>query len=427
MIGVIPHKRGLLILQRVKDKIKDSEVYQNLCDEYEADLDIIDLIPMAFADLDVSARTEKGCIYFNQALEENELDHYMLHEAVHFFQQCYGDGPTQGSNNSEDYLDNEYEQEGFQAQTEYISETRGDDEAEAYVDKVLDHHDVNKSERNKKKKDLLELAYLTDVYKTAGIIELPDTMKKYLDMVTKTVAGWGLSLDVLQNQPDAIDFATNYAEAPLTKDFVGFTIPVMDLWVDKYMSQANLENITDWPLESGIRVIMSPDMTGEIKEQGLWSMTDDVLNIYLFPDLYTVTDAQSLRMAILNARITLQHEVRHAIQYLMRDLLSPHFGKGPGSGAYKGTTPTTPHFKRDRSVVHPDEFQTYLGDMIAYLKDELQYYDDLDATPAEIFETKKRVFDYFIETASFMKVLKKHDPVKYRKAVTELYKATMSE
>ena len=157
----ISHKETLPVLQKVREKIKESDVVADLCKEYGVGLDYIDLIPMAFVDLEVSARTEKGCIYFNTELLDGGFesdDHYMAHEIVHHFQQCFGDGPTRGSENSEDYLDNEYEQEGFQAQTEYLSETRDDESAVDYVEQVLEHHDVNEGDKAKRRKDLLNIA-----------------------------------------------------------------------------------------------------------------------------------------------------------------------------------------------------------------------------------------------------------------------------
>ena len=54
---------------------------------------------------------------------------------------------------------NEFEQEGFQNQTEYISDTQGDEEAEEYVEDLLDHHDIEgKKEREKRKDQLLSIA-----------------------------------------------------------------------------------------------------------------------------------------------------------------------------------------------------------------------------------------------------------------------------
>ena len=154
------HKELLPLLNKIKQKIKKSDTVKNMCEEYGEDVSIIDLVPMAFLELDVSAKTEKGCIYFNYDLVDrpNEIDHYACHELLHFFQQCFGDGPTKGSTDSEDYLDNEYEQEGFQAQTEYLSETRDDQAAVNYVEQVLNHHNVDDVDKAKRRKDLLNMA-----------------------------------------------------------------------------------------------------------------------------------------------------------------------------------------------------------------------------------------------------------------------------
>lgn len=155
------HKELLGVINAVRERVKDSDVYKDMCKEHGVSIDYIDVVPMAFDDINVSARTNKGCIYFNYALlndgDFDKEDHYMIHEMVHHFQQCFGDGPTEGST-KDDYLDNEYEQEGFQAQTEYLSETRDDETAEEYVDKVLDHHEVPEKEREKRRNDLLNLA-----------------------------------------------------------------------------------------------------------------------------------------------------------------------------------------------------------------------------------------------------------------------------
>ncbi len=148
------------LLDSIKAKIKTNDVYIDVCKEYEVEPDYIDLVPMYFSDLPVSGRTDHGIIYFNYKLldKPEELDHYALHEFVHVLQQCQGKVPTKGANDGE-YLDNKFEQEGFQAQTEYLSDTRGDSAAEKYIDKVLDHHDIdNKKEREERKKKLLHLA-----------------------------------------------------------------------------------------------------------------------------------------------------------------------------------------------------------------------------------------------------------------------------
>ena len=157
----IPKAKLLKIINDLKDKVRDHETVTDMFDEYGMDLDQLDLIPMAFADLEVSARTDHGVIFLNYRLLEDGLDkddHYFVHEMTHFCQQTTGTKPTKGADDG-DYLENEFEQEGFQNQTEYLSDTRGDEAAEEYVEKVLDHHEVDDpKERSKKRKDILNLA-----------------------------------------------------------------------------------------------------------------------------------------------------------------------------------------------------------------------------------------------------------------------------
>ena len=154
------HAEDLKILERVRNRVKKHPVIQEMFDEYGISLDEIDLIPMAFADLDVSARTAHGILYFNRKLREDDGfendDHYMVHEITHWLQQTTGDKPSKGAGHG-NYLDNEDEIEGFQNQVEFLSDTRGNGEPEKYVNQVLDHHAVNeKNERKERRDELME-------------------------------------------------------------------------------------------------------------------------------------------------------------------------------------------------------------------------------------------------------------------------------
>lgn len=152
-------KERLDLIDSVRQKLKKSETVQKLFKDFGVDLSEIDLIPICFKNIDVSARTEHAIIYLNTALLEKpgQIDHYLTHEINHFLQQTTGNKPTQGST-EDDYLDNPYEIEGFQNQTKYISETRGDEAAEEYINKVLQHHHVPSKEKEERKNQLLELA-----------------------------------------------------------------------------------------------------------------------------------------------------------------------------------------------------------------------------------------------------------------------------
>lgn len=165
----IPQKELRAKIEKVRDKIRNHDVVKDMFEEHDVDISEIDLIPMCFADIDVSARTDHGIIYFNTSLLDSEDafdddDHYMTHEITHFLQQTTGNKPTKGAEDGE-YLDNEYEIEGFQNQLEYIADTQGDKEAEDYVAQVLEHHEYSGAKADDKREELMDaVAYRKDIF-----------------------------------------------------------------------------------------------------------------------------------------------------------------------------------------------------------------------------------------------------------------------
>jgi len=148
----------LKLINKAKEHLKTDEVMQRICKEYDQSVDMIDLIPTTFKDLDVSAKTDHGVVYLNyKLLEDGDFlkDYsYLIHEYSHFFQQCFMSKPTKGADDGE-YLDNPYEIEGFVNQIEYIANELGEDEAHDYVDDLLDHHDIDDKEKDDKKETLM--------------------------------------------------------------------------------------------------------------------------------------------------------------------------------------------------------------------------------------------------------------------------------
>lgn len=175
------------LINKALNTLKSDEVVIKMFQENDLDIDEIFYIPICFVDdLDVSARTEHGIIYLNSKLKENfeENIHYLPHEITHFIQQTTGTKPTMGSTD-DDYLDNKYEQEGFQNQTKYIANNHGDEKAEEYIEKVLEHHDVPEDEKDERKKDLLATAQQLKLFvKENPVIEkddLADAIKDFSD------------------------------------------------------------------------------------------------------------------------------------------------------------------------------------------------------------------------------------------------------
>lgn len=156
-IKQIQPKMLLKLIQRGKDYLKKNKVMQEICNKYDFDINDIDLIPVRFGDIDVSARTDKGIVTLNwKLLADGDFFKdfmYLLHEFGHYIQQSKE--PTQSADDG-DYLLNPSEQEAFQYQVKYIDDQFGEDEAADYVEQVLDHHDEDGEERAKKKDILME-------------------------------------------------------------------------------------------------------------------------------------------------------------------------------------------------------------------------------------------------------------------------------
>ncbi len=147
----IPPKTLLKLIQRGKNFLKKNHIMQEVCDKYDFDIEDIDLVPVKFDDIDVSARTDRGVITLNwKLLTDGDFfkDYaYLLHEIIHFIQQS--NEPTQSADDG-DYLSNPHEQEAFQEQIRFIDDQFGKDEAEEYTEQVLDHHDEQGKERKEK-------------------------------------------------------------------------------------------------------------------------------------------------------------------------------------------------------------------------------------------------------------------------------------
>lgn len=157
----IPPKTLLKLIDKMKEFLKTHPIVVDMFKEYDIPIEELDLIPMKFGDLDVSARTDHGIITFSYKLlcDGNFFKDYMyaVHEITHFLQQTTGDKPTQGADDG-NYLDNPFEQEGFQRQIEYVDDMFGGNEAENYVEHLLDHHEVKESkDREDKKETLMEM------------------------------------------------------------------------------------------------------------------------------------------------------------------------------------------------------------------------------------------------------------------------------
>jgi hypothetical protein len=146
------------MIKKMREYLKQNQVVQDMFKEYKVDIAEIDFIPMMFGNLDVSAKTDHGIIIYNyKLLTDGDFFKdfsYGVHEMTHWLQQTTGSKATKSSDDG-NYLDNPYEQEGFQNQVEYIAKQFGESEAEQYVDDLLEHHDVDSKKEVEEKKETL--------------------------------------------------------------------------------------------------------------------------------------------------------------------------------------------------------------------------------------------------------------------------------
>jgi hypothetical protein len=158
VVKKFPYKTLNRFITKAKKYLKTDQVWIDICKEYGEEPDIIDLIPVMFGDLEVSAKTDHGIIILNyKLLTDGDFfkDYsYLIHEGTHVFQQCFGEKPTRSSDDGE-YLHNPAEQEGFANQVEYIDETFGKQEAENYVDDLLEHHEIDDKKEKRELEDIL--------------------------------------------------------------------------------------------------------------------------------------------------------------------------------------------------------------------------------------------------------------------------------
>jgi DNA topoisomerase-1 len=140
--------------------MKKNPIVQRIFKKYDLPISRIDEIDIDFADMDVSAKTKNGKIFLNARFIEDDgdfdEDHYLPHELTHYCQQVTDS--LKEDEMKKDYLDNRHEQEAFGNQVAYKADTEGKQEAERYVEQVLDHHSVKGKKRKKKRDELLSRA-----------------------------------------------------------------------------------------------------------------------------------------------------------------------------------------------------------------------------------------------------------------------------
>jgi hypothetical protein len=151
-------ERTIELLSEIKENLKTSDIAKEICKKYGYDIDIIDGIPIEFKDdLGSSAKTINSKISISDELIDAPIEkimRYAIHELVHALQhmQRYG---KEDPYKDKKYLDRPDEIEAFQSQIEFEAKEVGMDEAEDYVDDLLDYHDIPENDKDDKKEELM--------------------------------------------------------------------------------------------------------------------------------------------------------------------------------------------------------------------------------------------------------------------------------
>ena len=154
------------LISKMRESVKEDENVIEKFEEYGVPLDDIDSVEICFwgrgkgeDDLGVSAKTKDKKIYLNSNMlsKEDPFEFavpYVAHELIHYLQQLTGKNLTKKK--TDEYLDKPTEEEAFQVQVQFKKDHEGEEDAEEYVDKLLDYHDLTGKKRTTKRRKLLD-------------------------------------------------------------------------------------------------------------------------------------------------------------------------------------------------------------------------------------------------------------------------------
>ena len=145
-------------LSEIRVSLLNDEIAKDICEEAGEDIGLLEVVPIMFEDMDVTAKTVSGKIVLNPALIDEDspvMMRYIIHELVHVLQHL--DGVTgNDDDNSGNYLDKKTEEEAFKRQIEFDAKHRSEDEADEYIEGLLEYHDFPKKKREEKEEELKE-------------------------------------------------------------------------------------------------------------------------------------------------------------------------------------------------------------------------------------------------------------------------------
>lgn len=148
------------LLDKVIDLLKQSAVVSKMFERFDTPIKKIEDVPIYFSDLDVSAKTKNKKIYLNNVLIDDDdftkHMHYIVHELCHFLQQLTKEVDRYKNLDEMNYLDQPTEVEAFSYQIKFIKENDGESAANKYLKDLLDFHEYEGKDRDRKAHELLE-------------------------------------------------------------------------------------------------------------------------------------------------------------------------------------------------------------------------------------------------------------------------------
>lgn len=180
----------------------------------------------------------------------------------------------------------------------------------------------------------------------------------------------------------------------------------------------NWESQISHPLS--ITVIFSPEPHSGY--DGMW--TESLSQLKVDAPFHRPLNSKNFRQALLQIRGILQHELRHVAQTLLSELSGAQSSGNP-SPSIQVLSP--PRGKRPDHALRGEEFYTRLEDDVQ----SFVYLAKKNAAPSEYREFLRNWVGLSStvkhQSSDFFRKLKKHQPDKWRKAVTEFTKRVNQE
>lgn len=147
------------LIDSIKHLLKDNKIVQKMFSDFGVDIDELDNMPVEFAKIKPSAKTKNGKVILNEKLLEDgdfkDDIHYIVHEAKHWLQQKFSRDDKYKHDDSLDYLDLPAEIEAFTVQIAFMKDFYGDSYAKEYLEELLNFHQLEGKERNRKRDQLM--------------------------------------------------------------------------------------------------------------------------------------------------------------------------------------------------------------------------------------------------------------------------------